>query len=135
MPGDKGTGKTYTSLAICEFYTRFRPHCVFITQERLMREWVDESTGTPSEIFKSVEKCELLVVDDFGTSEPTPKFMSYFFNLIDTRIQWTNRGTVINTNLDNEKFSKICGEPLMDRLSMGQIIKFKGKSKRKQINI
>jgi DNA replication protein DnaC len=70
------------------------------------------------------------VIDDFGTAEMSPGFMSFFMDLINTRMQWSNRGTIITTNLNDTKFSEYCGEALADRINTGQLFEFKGKSKR-----
>ena len=126
MQGDPGTGKTYAAMGMCEYYTRKSKSCTFVTARQLFKKWLEVGDGVPN-----ILNAELLVIDDFGTSEVSPAFMTFFMDLINSRLQWTNRGTVITTNLDDAKFSEFCGKPLADRIRTGQLFEFKGKSRRK----
>lgn len=126
MRGDPGTGKTYASLGICEYFTRRERSCMFITQQKVYDTWLDKSN---TEQFYHVK---LLVVDDFGTGDISSGFMKFFFNLINSRIQWRSKGTVITTNLDIHKFNEVCGEALADRIMTGQQFEFIGETRRKK---
>jgi len=131
MRGDPGCGKTYASLAICEFFTRKDTDCIFTTQKQMAANWLDTfKADKVSGYIPRVNNTSLLVVDDFGTADMPSGFMSFFMDLINTRMQWTNRGTVITTNLAVEKFNQFCGEALTDRIMTGQVFEFKGKSRR-----
>jgi IstB-like ATP binding protein len=133
MEGEAGTGKTYASMALCELFTRTNCSCLFFTADRLAKQWLDTFKGEGQIGFTDrLKQVSLLVVDDFGTGEPSPGFMQFFMELINTRMQWSNRGTVISTNLAEEKLSKFCGEALSDRFKTGQKFQFKDKSKRKK---
>lgn len=131
MQGDPGTGKTYAALAVCELFTRKNSSCIFTTQKQMAKNWLDNvrSDGFNTYIDK-VTKCNLLVIDDFGTADIPPGFMAFFMDLIDTRMQWSNRGTIVTTNLDKKKFALYCGEALTDRMNTSQVFEFKGKSRR-----
>ncbi len=130
MEGPKGTGKTFSAMAICELYTRKKGAARFMTQQQMLKKWMD---AVPSDGFiYSIEITEILVIDDFGIAELTTGFLKFFMDLINTRLQWSNRGTVITTNLDNEKISLYCGEALSDRLMTGQKFVFTGESRRKK---
>jgi DNA replication protein DnaC len=74
-----------------------------------------------------------LIVDDFGTNEPSDKFMGFFMDLINSRMQWEKRGTVITTNLDEKKLGQFCGDALSDRLNTGTLLIFEGKTRRREI--
>lgn len=133
MEGDTGTGKTYASMALCELFTRTNSSCMFFTGDGLSKKWQDTfKSERPSGLIQKLKEVNLLVVDDFGTGEPSPGFMQFFMELINTRLQWSNRGTVISTNLDDKRLGKFCGEALTDRLNTGQKFVFKDKSRRKQ---
>ena len=133
MRGDPGTGKTYAAMAICELFTRRNREAIFCTQKQMFTSWMDTfKTELCSEYISKIKAIPLLVVDDFGTSEVSPAFMGFVMDLINTRMQWTNRGTVITTNLNNDKFSLFCGEALSDRIITGQIFEFKGQTRRKK---
>lgn len=133
MRGAPGTGKTYAALAICEYYTRTQNSCVFTTQKRMATDWLECVKAEKLNYIDIINTTSLLVVDDFATGEPGPGFMSFFMDMINTRMQWTNRGTIITTNLCDNKFNSFCGEALTDRILTGQEFQFKGQSKRRKI--
>lgn len=133
MQGDPGTGKTFASMAVCELYTRNNTSCIFTTQKQMLNNWLDTfKSERVSNYIERVTTCCLLVVDDFGVGDVSPGFMSFFMDLINTRTQWTDRGTIITTNLDAKTFALFCGEALSDRINTGQQFVFKGKTRRKQ---
>lgn len=132
MRGDPGTGKTYAAMAICEFFTRKSKFCIFTTQKQMSNNWLIALGDNMNNYVASVTNSPLLVVDDFGTGEPNPKFLEFFMDIVNTRMQWTNRGTVITTNLDVKKFNAFCGEALADRIMTGQIFNFEGKTRRQK---
>lgn len=129
MQGDKGLGKTYACLATCELYTRTKTNCLFLTQESLFQKWLEGKF----DVISRIKEIELLIIDDFGTGELSPGFMKYFMGLINIRIQWSDRGTIITTNLDDKTFSEYCGKALTDRINTGQKFVFTGKSRRAPI--
>lgn len=134
MEGKPGTGKTYACMALCELFTRKNSSCLFYTGARLFKEWLKGfKEERPSGFKEKVMDINLLVVDDFGTGEPTKSFMEFFMDVINTRMQWSNRGTVITTNLNPAEFIKFCGNALSDRINTGQKFEFSDKSRRKQI--
>jgi hypothetical protein len=133
MRGDPGTGKTYAAMAMCEFFTRSSSNCVFTTQKQMSNNWLAAQGDHMNNYINTVTTTPLLVVDDFATGEPNPKFLEFFMELINTRLQWKTRGTVITTNLDVKKFSLFCGEALSDRIATGELFNFEGNTRRKKI--
>ncbi len=134
MQGEPGTGKTYAALAMCELYTRKDTACIFTTQKQMSNNWLETfNKERYSNYIERVTNCNLLVVDDFGTADIAPGFMAFFMDLINSRLQWTTRGTVITTNLEAKKFALYCGDALSDRINTGQLFEFKGKTRRKPI--
>ena len=129
MQGPTGPGKTYAALGVCEYFTRKNSYVVFCTQKNLHTKWAEKD----HEYLHKVYNCNLLVIDDFGTGEISNAFMVFFMDLIDSRLQWSDRGTIITTNLDDQMFLHFCGEALTDRINTGQKFVFKDKSKRKPI--
>jgi DNA replication protein DnaC len=131
MQGSKGLGKTYSAMAICELYTRTRNSAMFMTQKQMLDRWMETFKADKYDGFiDKVKTIEILVIDDFGTGELSKGFLSFFMDIINTRMQWTNRGTVITTNLDNSKIGGFCGDALTDRLNTGQKFEFSGESRR-----
>ncbi len=133
LRGDTGTGKSYCAMACCELFTRTNTSAIFISQWDLERKWLDtfKENDIHHNFINQLMKTQLLVIDDFGLSEPAAGFMKFFMELIDCRSKWSNRGTVITTNLDNQMFNKYCGQALSDRILTGSIFEFKGPTKRK----
>lgn len=133
MQGTPGAGKTYAALGVCELFTRTNDYCLFYTGNRLIKDWVLLSkTEKASQFRDRIMGCNLLVIDDLATGEPTDKFMEFFMEIINVRTQWSNRGTIITTNLNDHDFSRICGKALADRIGTGQKFEFKDKSRRTQ---
>lgn len=134
MQGDPGTGKTYAAMAMCELFTRKSAAAGFITQKQMVNKWLASFHDENKQAYGSrLETLSLLVIDDFGIGEIPPGFLSFFMDLINSRMQWTNKGTVITTNLKDKEFNRFCGEALADRLMTGQNFTFEGTSRRKKV--
>jgi DNA replication protein DnaC len=133
MRGDPGTGKTYAAMAVCEYFTRRSISCIFTTQRQMLQKWTSSFDEKGSNYISSLSNASLLVVDDFGIGEPNAKFLEFFMDLINTRLQWKGKGTIITSNLTTQKFMFFCGEALGDRIITGQYFEFKGNSRRKTI--
>lgn len=131
MQGSTGSGKTYCSIALCELFTRKNHSCLFYTYDRLLKEWLDVfKEEKPSRFKDRIFETKLLVIDDFGTSTPSPGFLQFIMELVNVRMQWNDKGTVITTNLVDKKFLEFCGDALSDRINTGQKFVFKEKSRR-----
>ncbi len=136
MQGSKGLGKTFATMGMCELFTRRNTSALFMTQKQMVNRWLQTFKAEKYDGFVDrVNSCNLLAIDDFGLAEPTPAFMTFFMDLINTRLQWTDRGTVITTNLDEKTLNSYCGEALSDRLGTGQVFEFKGESRRKKTKL
>lgn len=131
MRGTTGSGKSYAAMAMCELFTRTNSDAIYLTQKQMSAKWLETFRQDRIDYFTPrVTSCNLLVIDDFGLKDPSPSFLEFFMDLIDTRLQWSNRGTVITTNLDSDKLSEYCGEALTDRINTGQLFNFTNKSRR-----
>lgn len=134
MHGPSGTGKTYATLGTMELFSRKSSSVLFFTHNSLMNKWLDvRKQESYSDLLDRIERVALLVIDDFGTCEPSAGFLAYLMNLINARLQYTDRGTIITTNLSPEILSDFCGEALTDRIRTGQEFIFTGESRRKKI--
>lgn len=133
MEGDPGTGKSYAAMGLCEFYTRNNTSVMFLTQKTMTEKWLDSFREEKGHVFqRKLEDVALLVIDDFATGAPSAAFLAFFMEIINSRIQWTNKGTVITTNLSFADLSNFCGHALSDRLRVGQRLLFQGASRRKK---
>lgn len=131
--GSPGTGKTFCSVAIAELFCRFRSDVFFTSQKKLHDMWIESFNEQNNINLKyRLEEVGLLIIDDFATKIKSDTFYTLLFDLIDTRMHWSNKGTLLTTNLCIEDFNEFCGEPLMDRFRTANIIKFSSSSKRKR---
>jgi len=132
MRGPPGTGKTFASIAMCEKFTRMDSGCAYYTIHRLNKKWLESiqehATRFEDEIFSQ----KLLVIDDLGASEISPAFASFFYSIIEYRMNDEGKGTIITTNLTNEAFMELFGATLCDRLFTAQFLEFSGNSRRKK---
>lgn len=116
--GHKGSGKTWSCLAILELFTRFSVDCHFTTAQTLQDQWLESEHKN---VFKyRLIEVTLLIIDDFGQSPPADGFMTFIFDIVNNRDQWSNRGTIFTTNADPDLLLKYCGAALTDRLLHGE---------------
>lgn len=134
MGGGSGTGKTFCCLGVCELYTRYDTSAIFITHEEINEKWLQTFKETTlNDFIYKIKNVNLLVVDEFGAIESTPRFMTFFLNVLNYRLQWKGKGTIINSNLEESILKEFCGEALFDRIKIGQKFFFEGGSRRKKI--
>jgi DNA replication protein DnaC len=131
MCGKPGTGKTYCALKIAAYYLQWRSDALFFTSASLKEKWLqaqrDDSLG---HFMHRLREYGLLIIDDFGQKEPTPGFMEMLFDLLNSRLQWSDRGTVLTSNMSPEALLMSVGEAMSDRLRGQQWLLFNGESKR-----
>ena len=128
-----GTEKTYCVLAFCELFTRKNSSCLFFSQDNLIAKWLDSLKSDRPMLFRdNISKVSILVVDDFGSKAPPDGFLQFLMEILNIRMSWTNRGTIITTCLKHNELSKFCGDALIDRLNTGYVFSFNGKTRRKQ---
>jgi len=129
--GDKGTGKTHASLRLCLGRMSKYKTIRFYKSDRLSDEWSNRTHDNSLHALKyNVCECDLLVIDDFGQTIPKDNYMSFIFNILDHRIEHTDKMTIITTNLSFKSLVEIFGEALTDRLKKQVWINFTGNSKR-----
>lgn len=123
--GDTDSGKTYASLGICELFTRTYSSCCFMTFETLERRWISASKeASKIHLFDKLTTVRLLVLDDFGQRQPPPGFMQFIFDIISNRIGWSDKGTIITTNLSTTGIYNYSGEALSNRMQAGTVMPF-----------
>lgn len=131
MQGTPGSGKTFAALATCELYTQKETSCLFTTHKNMHTKWTESfKDDRLNNYIDKLKNVSLLVIDDLGTAESSPSFSSFFMDILDYRLQWTTKGTIITTNLRDKALSAYCGDSLMDRLKTGQLFDFKHQSRR-----
>jgi DNA replication protein DnaC len=134
MHGSSGSGKTYAAMGICELFTRYDVSVIFTSQRNMYTKWLETFNGdTSNNYIQKVTQIRLLVIDDLGIGELTDKFKEFLMELVNSRQQWTNRGTVITTNLDPKTLIKMFGQPFSQRINMGMEFEFKEETRRKKM--
>ena len=143
--GNVGIGKTFATACIAN-YLMEKGKTVLVMNlalylGKLRREW-DEAE---QDVLKQVEKCDLLVIDDFGAEKglygnQTGWRAEKIYNLIDARYR-AEKPLIISTNLNfdkdekkceiTEKFSSQGKNRIRDRIiDMCFPVKIEGRSKR-----
>ena len=132
MKGEPGTGKTYASMGVCEMFTRNSSSCIFTTLRGMLNKWSIslKSFEKHDNYIEKLMSVQLLVIDDFGLCEMSPKALKMFLDLINSRMQWKNKGTIISTNLNQKELIDYCGHSFVDRLKTAQVLEFKDVSRR-----
>lgn len=134
MQGPPGTGKTYSALGFCELFTRKSTSCIFQKQKKMDFEWVQSfNNHNAYDTRNRLTKTTILVIDDFGLTKPSAGFLDYFLEILDARLEWNDRVTIITTNLEEELLAEFAGQSLADRLRTGQLFKFSGESRRERM--
>lgn len=130
LGGGTGLGKTHLSLAIVKEVLKKGYSVVYISAVQLVLN-LEEHRFSSNEQGKysmdSFLKCDLLVIDDFG-SEPISSFsVASMYNIINTRLL-QQKQTIINTNLSGQRIVDQYEERVASRL-LGEyyVLKFYGR--------
>jgi DNA replication protein DnaC len=132
MMGPPGTGKTFAAMGACEYFTRQSSDCFFFTQNGFMRKFDQNSKLHERRLLESKwERCALIVVDDFGLGSLSEGFKKFLMDLIQSRREYSSRGTILTTNLSETQISDVVGSALTDRLINGLCLPLDSRSRRK----
>ena len=97
--GKPGVGKTYASLKVAYEYLLWKGDCLFFSAHRLRDVWLQaQREGNLGQLMERLRGYGLLIVDDVGQPDATAGFMAMLFELLDYRMQWSDRGTLLTTN-------------------------------------
>ncbi|MFC6117598.1 ATP-binding protein [Macrococcoides bohemicum] len=105
--GSMGTGKTHLSISCGKELVKRGFSVYFISFPTLMRnirETMDKGNDmTQTEIFKTIEKCDVFILDDIMVTSGTPYEINTLENIIEVR---QGRANIYTSNLSNDDFSK-----------------------------
>lgn len=100
--GGTGTGKTFLCHAILNAIADKGYSIMAVTAGQFERKvW----SGDKGEIFKQVERTDLLLLDDLGAERLSPYVQQLIFDLLDTRVN-ARKPLLITTNLSKEQLTK-----------------------------
>ena len=104
--GDNGCGKTHLAAAIVNYRYQIKKPALFIVVpdflDHLRSTFSPESKVSYDQLFESVRKAPLLVMDDFGKQTTTPWAQEKLFQVINHRYN-ARLPTVITTNCSTDE--------------------------------
>lgn len=100
--GDTGTGKTFFACCIANALIRKGVPVWVTTMQPLLRKAGDFSAA--DRLFNKIKSVDLLILDDFGTSQNTDRSLDLMFEIIDTRAR-SGLPLIVTTNLCPAEFN------------------------------
>ena len=94
--GDTGTGKTFFACCIANALIQKGVSVWVTTMQPLLRKAGDYNSADM--LFEQIKSIELLILDDFGTSQNSARNIDLMFEIIDTR-ERSRKPLIITTNL------------------------------------
>lgn len=94
--GDTGTGKTFYACCIANALIRKGVPVWVTTMQPLLRKAGDFSAADG--VFNQIKSIDLLVLDDFGTSQNSARNLDLMFEIIDARVR-SGLPLIVTTNL------------------------------------
>lgn len=135
ISGPSGSGKTFASKAIYEANTSYclpyrdDEEAILTSEYNLALDW-KESLKNPLVDLDKYLKTKLLIIDNFGSKDPTPTYLEYLFYLIDHR--WENGhslGTVIVINRVSEEIKASFGSSFFSRIASGSLVRLSNQNR------
>ena len=115
--GEVGQGKTFLSSAIAKELLQKGEEVIYMRATKLFNTYEDYKFNRISDkdFLKKIYGCDLLIIDDLGTENPTRMNVSFLLDLLDERL---NRGNsiIINTNLKVSELSSIYSKRFTSRI-------------------
>ena len=130
LVGGTGLGKTHLSTAIARTVIERGYSVLYDTAHNVFSDFnYDQFKSRPDEALRAEKyfECDLLILDDLGTEVQTKNTNSYFYNLINTRMN-RSKSTVISTNLLASEVIERYGDRMASRLFGNYVtLHFRGK--------
>ncbi|MBQ1388107.1 MAG: ATP-binding protein [Clostridia bacterium] len=117
MEGATGLGKTHLSLAIAGRVIDRGYGVIYGSAPDLLMMLKAENSyyNTDHTVIESLERCDLLIIDDLGTEFPNSFTKSAAYNLLNARLA-REKATIVNTNLSMSEMKKNYSDRLVSRL-------------------
>lgn len=135
--GTSGLGKTHLSTAVAQGVIDRGYDVLYVSAVNMMGDFEEKRFGSSANMAKTNDvsryyEADLLIVDDLGTEVVNKFTQSYFYEVINSRIN-ARKCTIINTNLSPKDIMELYTERISSRiLGEYQPIKFAGVDIRKQ---
>ena len=140
--GTPGTGKTFISGCIANDLLKKGHTVLYQTAPLLLDTIFDFKFGSKSktskELYDSLFTADLLIIDDLGTENQSAAKFTELFNIINSRMLNPKTKTIISSNFDLDKLSKLYDERVISRLIgqytscrfFGEDLRLKSKNKK-----
>ncbi len=131
--GKTGLGKTHLSTSIALSVIEKSYDVVYASAPTLFLSLEAEKFGREADIpFDEVSDCDLLILDDLGTENPSPLHVNFLYQIVNTRIV-SGKATIINTNLSVREIKDRYTDRIASRL-LGEylVLGFVGRDVRMQ---
>lgn len=139
ITGPTGTGKSYLACALGNQACRKGYSVLYFRAPRLFQELaVARGVGRYERMLRTLLRCDLLLIDDWGTALLTDEERRDLFEIIEDR--YDRRSTLIAAQIPLEHWHECIGDPtladaILDRLiHNAHTITLKGESMRKKRN-
>lgn len=116
--GIPGSGKTYFCAAIANFLFSLKREVRYIhTRDFLAscKKTFEQPGENPHDYVKLLCSCDILILDDLGSTMNTEYQKEMLLSLIDIRYS-NNSPTIITTNLNNKEMINLLGERIARRV-------------------
>ena len=135
--GTSGLGKTHLSTAVAQTVIDRGFDVLYVSAVSMMGDFEEKRFGNSTNMTKTNDvsryyDADLLIIDDLGTEVVNKFTQSYFYEVINSRIN-ARRCTIINTNLAPKDIMELYTERIASRiLGEYQPLRFGGVDIRKQ---
>lgn len=135
--GTSGLGKTHLSTAVAQSVIDRGYDVLYVSAVSMMGDFEEKRFGNGTSMTKNNDvsryyDADLLIIDDLGTEVVNKFTQSYFYEVINSRIN-ARRCTIINTNLAPKDIMELYTERIASRiLGEYQPLRFGGVDIRKQ---
>ena len=135
MLGTTGLGKTHLSTAVAESVIKRGYSVVYVSAVSMIRDFSNSIQWGRDNEIADVSKyydCDLLIIDDLGTEVTNRLTQSYFYEVVNERIN-ARKCTIINTNLTVAEIKESYSDRVFSRV-LGEyvLLPFEGVDIRKQ---
>ncbi len=119
--GTMGVGKTHLVIALTKQLCQKGYRCHFTTLHNLIDQLLEAKKNLQlASLFRRIDKCDLLVIDELGYLAQTQDGADLFFQLISQRYE--RKSIAITTNLTYSEWDKVFLNPLNTAAAVDRII-------------